>query len=403
MTGPKPRAIDQIIQDRLPRINEQVQSLELLLLIIKSRSVDAKIARKEFLALHARSKREVKELTAMAQKIRTALGRPLAHRLAPRNKRESGRAKKQKLFFTSCWNHRARCIELLNEDLNRKWPESRIVSTSFFMSERMAPLSPPQQIDFASRFTNLFKDVGRILSTSFGDGQPSLDAYLRSQQPFIVQQVGAILSASSTRRMAFDSLHELQKRLFDNYLKEVFGQMDGNDRRFEQEVGNLSEQIRLVEGACGDMAKIKSRLSRQKETYRILMQESVSVPVTRLNWKLLPRGEWNVSKLISFYKAGNWPGREVDESRLKSICESLKPVHCYIGQSEFQGYVVFTFDRTQKVVLECPFYGNAIYVIDGDWETLCQKPKGELLAKHSKSVSKIVHNETWLRRLKQFL
>jgi hypothetical protein len=59
---------------------------------------------------------------------------------------------------------------------------------------------------------------------------------------------------------------------------------------------------------------------------------------------------------------------------------ALKPSSVYVGIGEFDGYIVLAFRQTRKVVLECPIYGNAIYVIHEDWQRLAKMPKFELLS-----------------------
>jgi hypothetical protein len=36
------------------------------------------------------------------------------------------------------------------------------------------------------------------------------------------------------------------------------------------------------------------------------------------------------------------------------------------GFGGFDAYGIFTFEGTSKVLLECPIYGNAAYVVDAD-------------------------------------
>jgi hypothetical protein len=33
----------------------------------------------------------------------------------------------------------------------------------------------------------------------------------------------------------------------------------------------------------------------------------------------------------------------------------------------WEGYAVYTFKRATNVVLECPFEGNATYILDENW------------------------------------
>jgi hypothetical protein len=58
--------------------------------------------------------------------------------------------------------------------------------------------------------------------------------------------------------------------------------------------------------------------------------------------------------------------RNTDWQRIREI-KRLKPVRCYIGKRMWEGYAVYTFKRATNVVLECPFEGNATYILDENW------------------------------------
>ena len=64
------------------------------------------------------------------------------------------------------------------------------------------------------------------------------------------------------------------------------------------------------------------------------------------------------------------------KKRFKCIFE-LKPIEIYRGLKPFQ-IIMLLFEETDKVILESVVYGNAIYVIEGDWRVLSRKTKSEL-------------------------
>lgn len=82
---------------------------------------------------------------------------------------------------------------------------------------------------------------------------------------------------------------------------------------------------------------------------------------------------------------------------------SLRPEAWYVGIGEFDGYVVFTFPRTNKALLERPVYGNAVYVLGSDWRRLSRLSKRELLADGALGVTKIVHMGDWFARVVEAL
>ena len=76
---------------------------------------------------------------------------------------------------------------------------------------------------------------------------------------------------------------------------------------------------------------------------------------------------------------------------------------CYIGNELWDGYVVFEFGGTKKVVLECPVEGNATYVLSGDWKRMVGHSKAYLRQEFPNSCTKIVHKGDWLDRIRYSL
>jgi hypothetical protein len=133
--------------------------------------------------------------------------------------------------------------------------------------------------------------------------------------------------------------------------------------------------------------------------------QSLHVPVHRLSFTLLPPGEWDIRHVIEHYRneSHSFPrgllGRQIDNSRLVKIA-SLRPVRCYIGKESWSGYVVFEFSTSKCVVLECPFEGNATYVLSGDWKTMVRHSKVEMRRRFAHSYERIVHKGDWLSRIR---
>jgi hypothetical protein len=98
----------------------------------------------------------------------------------------------------------------------------------------------------------------------------------------------------------------------------------------------------------------------------------------------------------------SFSGRRIDESRLVKIA-SLKPVLCYTGKESWYGYVVFTFKNSNRVVLECPVEGNAIYILSANWKELVSRTKAEIRQDHAARYKKVVHKGDWLDRIRQAL
>lgn len=71
------------------------------------------------------------------------------------------------------------------------------------------------------------------------------------------------------------------------------------------------------------------------------------------------------------------------------------------GKAGFYGYIVLMFAHTERIVLECPVEGNAIYVLDSNEDSLLAKNKRQLRELGQK---RIFHSgNDWYRRLKDEL
>jgi hypothetical protein len=87
--------------------------------------------------------------------------------------------------------------------------------------------------------------------------------------------------------------------------------------------------------------------------------------------------------------------RRIQWPRISAL-KSLGPAKCYLGEEQWFGYVVFEFARSDRVVLECPVEGNAIYVLWGDWKSMVTHTKRNVWTHFSQNYRRIVHKGKWL-------
>jgi hypothetical protein len=94
------------------------------------------------------------------------------------------------------------------------------------------------------------------------------------------------------------------------------------------------------------------------------LASGLEVQARKLSWQILPPGQWTLESILHHYTEMERlnPQLRFDIKRLETVLQ-LKPSFIYVGIGEFDGYVVLAFAQTRRVVLECPIYGNAIYVI----------------------------------------
>lgn len=130
-------------------------------------------------------------------------------------------------------------------------------------------------------------------------------------------------------------------------------------------------------------------------------------PTGRFQWQPLPPGEASPQKVRGHYRERlHHEGRldKFDQARLDEVTalpyeEWLVPTEGFGG---FDAYSILTFAHTSKVLLECPIYGNAAYVIDAEEEVWREKTKQELTA--SGLAENIPHRgEDWPAKIRQAL
>jgi hypothetical protein len=128
------------------------------------------------------------------------------------------------------------------------------------------------------------------------------------------------------------------------------------------------------------------------EVAQLTVKVAPELSIRKVPWVLLPPGERISEQANSILDAlhRRYPNEQFDESRIEYAC-SLKPNAAYVGLDEFSGYLAFTFEHTDRVLLDHPKVGNAAYVFAGDWRELSQQSKSQLLRENRGYVFKIVH------------
>jgi len=141
------------------------------------------------------------------------------------------------------------------------------------------------------------------------------------------------------------------------------------------------------------------------EVFSDSLEEMVSSPLRRLNWRILPPGKYpwpklksQIDRLLQYMTKGN---RKVIEYRLEVI-NSYGPAFYAIGQAGFRGYIVLGFPDRSLFFLESMYFGNATYVFAENWETLSKMTKAEILGQDL-HVDRIIHRQGWQQRVHQLL
>jgi hypothetical protein len=133
------------------------------------------------------------------------------------------------------------------------------------------------------------------------------------------------------------------------------------------------------------------------------LKSAKSLVVKRLNWRVLPPGEFPFERakkeLAEYLERVEENVRPVVQSRIRSVTQ-YKPDFVAVGVGGFREYVVFGFQSKGIYVLESPTLGNATYVFKNNWAQVSALSKKEILegALHE---ARLIHNNRWTGALRQ--
>lgn len=119
-----------------------------------------------------------------------------------------------------------------------------------------------------------------------------------------------------------------------------------------------------------------------------------------LPFEIAAPGERTNEHVYAYYREVLRRGQiaHFDQDRLDKIL-ALPRSGLLKGKAGFYGYIVLQFAHTEKVLLECPVVGNALYVLDSGEERLLRRNKQEHIA--SDEAKRIFHTGDWYERVKR--
>jgi hypothetical protein len=135
------------------------------------------------------------------------------------------------------------------------------------------------------------------------------------------------------------------------------------------------------------------------------LESVIRVPVTKLNWDVLPKGKkpWGELKpLLEKLRESTTDGNKaVIDKRFESI-NVHSPEFVALGKAGFSGYVVFGFPEKNLYILESNQTNNATYIFEENWELLSSLTKAEIL-NDKLHKNRIVHRESWFSEMNKIL
>lgn len=135
------------------------------------------------------------------------------------------------------------------------------------------------------------------------------------------------------------------------------------------------------------------------------LESSMDIVVKRVNWKILPPGEYPFETAQQALKEylDRLPDdvRHVSTDRIRTITR-YRPNFMAIGLGGFSDYVVFGFSGKNRYVLESPNTGNATYVFRDDWQSVAQLTKAQILS-NGLHEERLIHNQRWQSALRDVI
>lgn len=140
-----------------------------------------------------------------------------------------------------------------------------------------------------------------------------------------------------------------------------------------------------------------------------ILQENLlpafNVPITRLNWSVLPTGNypWQVLQptIQGVINVVNQQRRNIVQRRFQVVSE-FNPNFVAVGNAGFRGYVVFGFANKNFFVLESIYSGHATYILGANWPQLSQLTKEEILNQNL-HLNRFIHNDQWEHQVRNLL
>ena len=150
----------------------------------------------------------------------------------------------------------------------------------------------------------------------------------------------------------------------------------------------------------------RSIRKKREELEALTSKQAIGLNLRRVPWRILPPGE-NLAVHVQLHfdeVCRRNPTKEYEAHRL-TYALSLSPREVVVGEDDFDGYYIFLFPNTERVLLENCEKGNAAYVLFEDWETLSRLSKHELRSTCLGQHDRVCHTEgsDWKWRLRQLL
>lgn len=128
-----------------------------------------------------------------------------------------------------------------------------------------------------------------------------------------------------------------------------------------------------------------------------------NIPITKLNWLILPPGEYPWERVKEGLKLANRKSLEIVKRNTYQVITQHHPESIGMGLAGFHGYIVYLFPQKSIALLEHMLNGNATYVFNtSSWEMFSQLSKSDII-NNNLMIDRIIHKSDWERRITQLL
>lgn len=150
----------------------------------------------------------------------------------------------------------------------------------------------------------------------------------------------------------------------------------------------LKFAINVMQESCGDVRIRESGIP-----------VSSYIATLEVDWEILPPGDADeVIRVAVERLQPDAEGQRVIDERMRVLL-GMNPRRLVVGTSRFARYVGGMFAE-DLVVFENIRYGNAIYVMFEDWETLSRRSRVELMRAADDRFVRVTHTRGWQDKLR---
>lgn len=261
------------------------------------------------------------------------------------------------------------------------------------MPEKPTYQGPPDPGRFipSDELDRLYREerrASRLVEDAIKDGaSPTYRGYIEAELEEVEKRVGP---AERRERQAYDEGLRKYREAYEPHKLRV--------RRWRAKVEEVKKQ-RETE-AKRDEA-VKSLRQRVRRAFNPKTSSALE-PSDTVPFEVLPPGQRDAEHIRLYY------GEVLSRRELEGFSQERLDLMLALpwsrwrkGLSGFYGYIILEFDHTDKVLLECPVYANAVYVLDSNEERLLKMNKQQLIA--SGEARRIFHTGDWYERVKRVM